>query len=114
MIAVCEAADCSETPHFIAQFQGAADDGVCVLLQAASITPIAAPESSLLEELNKQIKDVNGEISTVDTGMEELLRTKPEDWQQELAYLRQEKRQLREKEKQLREEKLLLLRKADT
>ena len=39
--------------------------------------------------------------------MEELSRTKPEEWINELAYLR-------EKDRQLREEKLLLLRKADT
>ena len=83
-------------------------------MQTASISLTAAPESSLLKEFDKQIKDVIGEISTIDTAMEELPRTKPEGWQEERAYLREEKRQLREKEKQLREEKLLLMRKADT
>ncbi len=107
MIVACEAADCSETPHLIA---GAADSG-CALLQAASITQIAAPEPS---PLDRQIKDVEGKISMLETEEEKLLSTKPDGWLQERAYLREEKKQLREKEKQLREEKLLLLRKSDT
>ena len=58
-----------------------------------------------------KIKDVEGKISMLETEEEKLLSTKPDDWQQERAYLREEKKQLREKKKQLREEKLLLLRK---
>ena len=91
-------------------FQVAAD-GVCALLQAASITQTAAPE---LSPLDQQIKNVEGNISMGEERMEELSRTKPEGWMDELAYLREKDRQLREKEKQLREEKLLLLHKADT
>ena len=94
----------------LVNFQSAAD-GVCVLLQTASITPTAAPELSLVRE---QIEDVVKEIGIGVVEMKELRKTKPEGWLDELAYLREKDKQLREKEKQLREKELLLLRKPDT
>ena len=83
---LCKAASCSETPHFTAECQGAAD-GVCALLQIASTTPVAASELSLLKQLAKQIEDVNGEISRGEGRMEELSRTQPDNWEAELACL---------------------------
>ena len=49
----------------------------------------------------------------LETEEKKLLSAKPDGWQQERAYLREEMKQLREEKKQLREEKLLLLRKSD-
>ena len=92
----------------LVNFQSAAD-GVCVLLQTASITPTAAPEL-----VREQIEDVVKEIGIGVVEMKELRKTKPEGWLDELAYLCEKDKQLREKVKQLRKKELLLLRKPDT
>ena len=91
-------------------FQGAAD-GVCALLQAASITQTAAPDPSPLDQ---QIRNVDGNISTGSERTEGLSRIQPDHWEAELAYLCGKDTQLRQEKQQLCEEKLLLLCKADT
>ena len=85
-------------------------DGVCVLLQTASIITVADPELSLLKQ---QIEDVDGRINTGDARMKVLSDMKPEPYykRDDLTYLREEGKQLREGKRQLREKELLLLRK---
>ena len=57
--------------------------------------------------MEEQIENVGGETTRGKARMKVLSNTKPEGWEVELAYLREQDRQLREKE-------LLLLRKSDT
>ena len=57
--------------------------------------------------MEQQFQDVGGEITRGKARMKVLRITKPEGWEDELAYLRK-------KDKQLLEKELLLLRKSDT
>lgn len=79
-------------------------DGVCALLQAATTPAPAVSQPSLLA---RQLKDVQKKRAEVEKESSDLRTDKPEGWQDELAYLREEKKQLHEKE-------LLLLSKLDT
>ena len=80
-------------------------------MQAVSTTPTAAPAPSLLDQ---QIKDVDSNISTGKARMKKLSDTKPDGYEDELAYLREKDIELCEEKRQLRKEKLLLLRTLNT
>ena len=56
--------------------------------------------------LEQQIKDVEGDTSTVQTKMKEVRSTWPDGWQCQYARLREKKEQLEEKLTQLLKEKL--------
>ena len=56
--------------------------------------------------LEQQIKDAEGNTSTVQTKMNEVRSAKPDGWQGQHAYLRAQKKQLEEELTQLLKEKL--------
>ena len=63
-------------------------------------------EATELLLLEQQIKDVEGNISTVETKMKVVRSTKPDSWQGQHAYLRDKKKQLEQQWFQLLTEKL--------